>query len=161
MRFLLATLYVIGLLISSQALASDQQLLTSKMDAFLVTLNDEGKEKFSSAEEVKPNDIIEYKLTYNNVSERPLSGLTITGPIPMNTYYVGDTNKTEISAKFLVSIDGGNTFEAEPVKRIIKKDGEDVEVVIPPEKYTTVQWIPNSPINSQEEQVFTYRIQVK
>ncbi len=39
--------------------------------------------------------------------------------------------------------------------------GEKVEVIIPPEKYTAVRWIPSEPINANEEQVFTYRIQVK
>lgn len=36
-----------------------------------------------------------------------------------------------------------------------------VEVIIPPEKYTAVRWIPEVPINSKEKQIFTYRIEVK
>lgn len=162
MKILLSLFCAIGLLASVAANAVEKtQPLTSKMDAFLVTTNKEGKEVLKSAEEAKPNDIIEYKLTYNNVSDNPLKNLVITGPIPHNTMYVGDTNNTSINAQFLVSIDGGNTFEPEPVKRTIEKDGEKVEVIIPPEKYTTVRWLPSDPINAQEEQVFTYRIQVK
>ncbi len=162
MKILLSLFCAIGLFASTLAFAVEKtQPLTSQMDAFLITVNDKGAEVLTPAEEAKPKDVIEYKLTYNNVSDNPLQNLIITGPIPHNTVYLGNTNATQINAQFVVSIDGGNTFESEPVKRTIEKDGEKVEVIIPPEKYTAVRWIPSEPINANEEQVFTYRIQVK
>ena len=162
MKLLLAMLTVFGMFLSSQLLASDEPLLTSKMDAFLVTLNEDGEEKIVLTDKAQPNDIIEYRLTYDNVSTQPLSELEITGPIPMNTNYIGNSGFTKASSNFLVSIDGGNTFEPEPVKRMVTdKNGKDVEIIISPEKYTAVKWVLISSINPQEEKVFTYRIKVQ
>lgn len=141
--------------------AENKDLLTSEMDAYVVEINKKGKEELVKAEKVYPKDKIEYKLTYTNNSEKPLNGLVITGPIPENTFYVADTSNTKIKSNFVVSIDGGKTFESEPVKREIIKDGKKVEVIIPPEKYTAVRWMPLVPINAKEKQVFAYRIEVK
>lgn len=155
-------LIVIGcLMMSFSVYAEDDNLLVSKMDAYIVEVNDKGEEKLVKAEKAVPKDKIEYKLTYTNNSEKPLNGLIITGPIPENTFYIANTSNTKIKSNFLVSIDGGKTFEEEPVKREIMKDGKKVEVIIPPEKYTAVRWIPLTPINAKEKQVFAYRIEVK
>lgn len=135
--------------------------LSSKMDAYVVTLNKDGEEELKPAVEVYPKDKIEYKLTYTNNTDKELKGLVITGPIPQNTFFVSGTNNTKINSDFVVSIDGGKTFEPEPVKRIVMKDGKEVEVIIPPEKYTAIRWMPNVPINAKEKQIFTYRIEVK
>lgn len=152
---------VTGLIMSFSVYAEDKDLLTSKMDAYVVETNKKGEEELVKAEKVYPNDKIEYKLTYTNNTEKPLKGLVITGPIPENTFYVADTSNTKIKSKFVVSIDGGKTFESEPVKREIMKDGKKVEIIIPPEKYTAVRWVPLIPINAKEKQIFAYRIEVK
>ncbi|KJG06470.1 hypothetical protein UB33_09505 [Photobacterium angustum] len=141
--------------------ASANQPLTSQMNAYLIEVDKNGKELLKPADEVSPKDTVEYQLVYKNHSDQSLSGLVITGPIPENTQYVGNTGKTIIESKFLVSIDGGSTFETEPVKREIMKDGKKVEVIIPPEKYTDVRWIPEGPIKASEQQIYTYRIEVK
>ncbi|KJF87477.1 DUF11 domain-containing protein [Photobacterium phosphoreum] len=157
----LLLMVVTGLIMSFSVYAEDKDLLTSKMDAYVVETNKKGEEELVKAEKVYPKDKIEYKLTYTNNTEKPLKGLVITGPIPENTFYVADTSNTKIKSKFVVSIDGGKTFESEPVKREIMKDGKKVEIIIPPEKYTAVRWIPLIPINAKEKQIFAYRIEVK
>lgn len=150
-----------SLVISFSVYAEKMEPLSSQMDAYVVTLNKEGEEVLSPAEEVNPKDKIEYKLTYTNNTDKKLKGLVITGPIPNNTFFVPGTNNTKVNSEFVVSIDGGKTFEQEPVKRIVMKDGKEVEVIIPPEKYTSIRWMPNTPINAKEKQIFTYRIEVK
>lgn len=154
-------LFLLSLTTSFSAFADDKEPLVSQMDAYLIEVNKDGDEVLKPADTVYPKDKIEYKLTYTNNSKGALDGLVITGPIPQNTVYVGDTDKTKVKSKFVVSIDGGKTFEPEPVKREVMKDGKKVEVIIPPEKYTAVRWIPEVPINSKEKQIFTYRIEVK
>ncbi len=42
------------------------------------------------------------------------------------------------------------TFEPEPVKRMVMKNGEKLEVIIPPEKYTAIRWMPSVPISKGE-----------
>lgn len=135
--------------------------LTSQIDAYVVKIDANNDEILAPAEEVEPEDKIEYKLTYTNNTDNELKGLIITGPIPENTFYVSGTNNTKINSQFVVSIDGGTTFESEPVKRMVMKDGKEVEIIIPPEKYTAIRWMPNVPINSKEKQIFTYRVEVQ
>ena len=141
--------------------AEKMEPLSSQMDAYVVTTDKDGKEELKPAEEVLPKDKLEYKLTYTNNTDNLLNGLVITGPIPENTFFVSGTNNTKINSDFVVSIDGGQTFEPEPVKRIVMKDGKKIEVIIPPEKYTAIRWMPSVPINAKEKQIFTYRIEVK
>lgn len=141
--------------------AEKMEPLSSQMDAYVVMTDDAGEEKLKPADEVLPKDKVEYKLTYTNNTDDQLKGLVITGPIPQNTFFVSGTNNTKIKSDFVVSIDGGQTFEPEPVKRMVMENGEEVEVIIPPEKYTAIRWMPSVPINAKEKQIFTYRIEVK
>lgn len=157
----LLSLFLMSLTLSSFSFAEEKTPLVSQMDAYLIEINKEGKEVRKPADTVYPKDKIEYELTYTNVSDDQLNGLVITGPIPENTVYIGSTNNSDVDAQFVVSVDGGKTFESEPVKREVMKDGKKVEVIIPPEKYTAVRWIPKVPINAQEKQIFTYRIEVE
>jgi hypothetical protein len=62
----------------------------------------------------------------------------------------------------MVRIDGGQTFESEPVKRMVKGgDGKIVEKIIPASKYTHVSWKPTAGIKASEKQLYTYRVAVK
>ncbi|SMY18044.1 DUF11 domain-containing protein [Photobacterium aquimaris] len=150
-----------SLVMSFSVYAEKMEPLSSQMDAYLVVTDKDGKENLKPAEEVVPKDKLEYQLTYTNNTEKPLKNLVITGPIPQNTFFVSGTNNTKIKSDFVVSIDGGKTFEPEPVKRMVMKDGKEVEVIIPPEKYTAIRWMPSVPITAKEQQIFTYRIEVK
>lgn len=150
-----------SLVMSFSVYAEKMEPLSSQMDAYLVVTDKDGQEALKPAEEVVPKDKLEYQLTYTNNTEKPLKNLVITGPIPQNTFFVSGTNNTKIKSDFVVSIDGGKTFEAEPVKRMVMKDGKEVEVIIPPEKYTAIRWMPSVPISAKEQQIFTYRIEVK
>ncbi|SMY38316.1 DUF11 domain-containing protein [Photobacterium andalusiense] len=150
-----------SLVMSFSVYAEKMEPLLSQMDAYLVVTDKDGKENLKPAEEVVPKDKLEYQLTYTNNTEKPLKNLVITGPIPQNTFFVSGTNNTKVKSDFVVSIDGGKTFEPEPVKRMVMKDGKEVEVIIPPEKYTAIRWMPSVPITAKEQQIFTYRIEVK
>lgn len=136
--------------------------LTNTMDAYVIELNSKGKEVAVHAETVEPGEMVEYRLTYNNISEKALNGLVVTGPIPSNTQYIGQTAQAGATSQFIVSIDGGKTFESEPVKRIVKDaDGKDKEVIIPAEQYTHLRWNVNDTLNAGAQQVYTYRVAVK
>lgn len=151
-----------GIAASFYSIADDKKApLSSDMTAFVVSVDDEGKEVFTPAETVYPKDKIEYRLTYKNNTDEPLKGLVVTGPVPANTFFVSNTNNTKVNSQFLVSIDGGKNYESEPVKREIIKDGKKVEIIIPPEKYTNIRWVPKEPISGNQKQIFKYRIEVK
>jgi len=132
------------------------------MEAFVVEL-EEDKEKLSAATEVEPNQLVEYQLTYTNKGNSNINGLTVVGPVPEGTSYVSDTASTDVTAALLVSIDGGKTFEAEPVIRLeTKSSGEVVEKVVPPEQYTHLKWHAENAINADGgTQLYSYRVRVK
>ncbi len=132
------------------------------MEAFVVELKD-NKEQLKAAESVEPNEVVEYRLTYTNSGGSNISGLTVVGPVPEGTSYLSDSASADVSATLLVSIDGGETFESEPVKReVVKSNGELVERVVPPEEYTHLQWKAKDAIEGEGgKQFYSYRVRVK
>lgn len=132
------------------------------MQAFIVELDDD-KEKLKAANEVEPDQLVEYQLTYTNKGDSTINGLTVVGPVPKGTTYVSNTANADVSAALLVSIDGGKTFEPEPVVRLVTKEsGEVVEKLIPAEQYTHLQWKAATAINADGgTQFYTYRVRVK
>lgn len=132
------------------------------MAAFVVETEKE-KEKLVAAKDVEPNQIVEYQLTYTNQGALDISGLKVVGPVPAGTVYLSDSANAKQVASLRVSIDGGETFEPEPVKRtVVKANGEVVEQIVPPEEYTHIQWVPKGSIEADGgQQFYSYRVRVK
>lgn len=147
------------------AIASTQSAkapLQNSMAAYVVMTDPQGKEVLEPATEVEPGQTVEYALTYENVGSSALKDIIVTGPIPKVTSYIAKSAHTEAKAKLQVSIDGGKTFEGEPVKRMVKDaSGKKVEKVIPPSQYTHVRWLMQEPLNAGDVKNFAYRSVVK
>ena len=136
--------------------------LQSTMQAYLITVSENGKEVAQATKEVEPGQIVEYRMEYKNAGKTPLKGIAVTGPVPSSTQYMSNTAHTQTDADFTVSIDGGKTFENEPVKRlVVNEQGKKVEKIIPPSEYTHVRWILKQPLSTGDTQLFTYRTLVK
>lgn len=132
--------------------------LQSSMQAFVITQGQDGKEASQPAQEVEPGQVVEYRLDYSNVGQKALKGIAVTGPIPDATHYMDATASTKADSNFTVSIDGGKTFESEPVKRMVENEqGKKVEKIIPPSEYTHVRWTLKQPLQAGETQSFRYR----
>ena len=151
----------VGLVLGSLAVAkakTDAAPLESTMEAFVVSTDKEGKEVATPAKEVAPGQTVEYRLIYKNVSKKALKDIAVTGPIPSTTDYLANTANTKAETSFQVSIDGGKTFESEPVKRtVLDEKGKKVEKVIPPSEYTHVRWTMKKALEAGEAQTFAYR----
>ncbi|MEE9302167.1 MAG: hypothetical protein V3U84_00130 [Thiotrichaceae bacterium] len=157
------TLAFIGALGSVAAVAANkaQSPLSSEMKAFVVQKDATGKEKLMAVKSAEPGQTIQYQLTYQNKGKGALKGLTVTGPVPANTHFLGKSTHTKVKADLVVSIDGGKTYEKEPVKRMkAQADGSKKMVVIPADKYTHVRWKTKSALQSGSKQVFNYRVKV-
>jgi hypothetical protein len=151
-----------SLAISATVAVAKSSPIKTQMEAYTISIDKDGNEIASKSFEASPKQIIEYRVTYENISKGLLSGLKIKAPIPASTTYKQNSNKTEVASTFMVSIDGGKTFESEPVKRMVKNaDGEMVEKIIPASKYTHVSWSPKAGIKANEKQLYTYRVAVK
>lgn len=148
------------MLLMSAAVWADAPL-SSQMDSYLVTSKD-GKEVVEEAEQASPGDIVEYRLTYTNNGDQPLSGLVITGPIPANTVYLENSAATQVSADFTVSIDNGDSFQAELITETVTGDnGQSKNVEVSPSDYTQVRWQPKGSLQPDQVQEYRYRVTVQ
>ena len=156
-------LAVAALALSAVSVAQSNEAgpLKTTMESFLVSVDKKGKETVAPTKEAEPGQVIEYRIGATNMSKAPLRGLVIDGPIPANTQYQAKSNKARTAHSFLVSINGGGTWDKEPVKRKRKdKDGKLKEVVIGPEEYTHSRWIVKSALGPKKKLEFSYRVKV-
>jgi uncharacterized repeat protein (TIGR01451 family) len=154
----LASLFIsAAIAMSAAAFAADQGPLQIAMNAYAISADAQGQEVATPTTEVDRKSTVEFRAAYKNNSADTLSNVMVVGPIPKTTEYQADTAQAPVDATFEVSIDGGKTFEGEPVKRVVN----NVETVIPPSKYTHVRWMPTDGIPGNAEQVYSYRVKVK
>jgi len=148
-----------GVAVYAQEMAASP--LQSSMTAFLVETNDEGKEVLTKTEQVKPGQVIEYVLLNSNVTDADLSEVNLVGPIPTGTSYLAGTASTGQYAKPEFSVDGGNTFQQEPIKYMVKQaDGTEKETIATPDMYTHVRWTIGT-MKARLEMALRYRVQVR
>ena len=164
-RHLVSLAIATSLVVGGFAIAKNQNRpspLQNSMAAYVVGQDAAGNEVLQAASEVSPGQTVEYAMTYANVGDNALQDIVVTGPIPSATAYIGQSAFTYAQAKLQVSIDGGKTFEAEPVTRIITDaNGQQVQEIIPASEYTHVRWHMQQPLNAGETQQFAYRSVVK
>ena len=133
----------------------------SEIVAYTITLDEEGKEQRILADVVSPGGIIEYELTYRNVSEEPLGNFIIQGGVPDATQYYSAQPLDALLATFEVSVaDIG--WATPPVTRYVD-DGTGVlsPVAVPEEEYQALRWRLAKPITPGEEVSASYRIKVE
>lgn len=134
--------------------------LTSEIQSFLIAVDDRGREQRVPTTQAAPGDTIEYQLVYTNVSDQPLSGLIVTGPVPANTRYLESSARAGVDARFVVSADDGVQFAAEPLVDNTRNTSGEEQAVIPADAYTHLRWLPDSAIQPGQVQTFSYRVQV-
>ena len=136
--------------------------VSGEVQAFIVLLNEDGAEIIKAADEAAPGEIMEFQITFTNEGEQSVTGIQVVDPIPANTRFISDSHNSDVSASFDVSIDGGTSYESEPVRRIeTQENGTQVEVVVPAEQYTHVRWRASDPLESDGGQHrFSYRVSI-
>ena len=135
--------------------------LESLMETLVATKDAKGAEVLTKTDVAYPGDIVEYRTTYRNTGDSPLSGLIVQIPVPPNTTYAPGSAISLVPHDLLISIDGGATWDKEPVKRTRQgADGKNKEVIIGPEEYTHIRWEPRSAIQPGEVQVFRCRVKI-
>ena len=160
-RLLSVTLLLVA---AAGVLAQQEGPLESLLQVFLVerVATEEGvQETLSPTDEAEPGALLEYILTYSNVSEGALRGFVIKNQVPVNTSYVADSSSATVGSSFLVSIDHGATYESEPVTRVVTDaDGNEKEIIIPPEQYTAIQWRVEDSLDAGEQMIMKYRVTI-
>jgi uncharacterized repeat protein (TIGR01451 family) len=160
-RFLALFVLVLGLSVSA-ALAADSAKLTGSLEAFRVVVTDEGVEEFVPADNARPNDVIEYRLTYANTGKEPVQNIFIMDPIPPGMSFLYPSATQPETGRVEFSIDGGKTYSGWPI--LVKKttkDGVEKVVEATPDMVTHVRWVLTDTFQPKEEVTVSYRTVIK
>lgn len=108
----------------------------------------------------RPGDVIRYRLTASNRGTEPARNVELLDPIPAGTEYVIGSARGG-GMHLLFSIDGGRTFEPQPVRYEVRTTaGEMREVAAEPRMYTHVKWsiVDPLPPGGRVEAAFQVRV---
>ncbi len=95
--------------------AVEAQPLAVSLEAYKVTVTGEGREAFALADKALPGEVIEYRATYANTSDRNLTSVAPEMPIPAGVTWLADANAPAAAAPVAASLDG-KTFSALPLR---------------------------------------------
>ena len=160
-RIIILSALVLVVTVPTGILAS-QGPLVATVKAVKVVAQDSGKELFLPADEARPKDVIEYRLTYSNTGEEALKNVSVTDPIPTGTEYLTLTATRPEAGSVEFSIDGGKRYSSWPV-RLKKTDeaGKELWVEATPDMVTHIRWTVTEDFEPETEITFTYRAIVK
>jgi len=159
-RFFALFMLVLGLSVTMAFAAGGD--LAGSLEAFRVVVTDDGVEDFLPADNARPNDTIEYRLTYTNTGDQPVQNIFITDPIPFGTEFVHPSATRLATGDVEYSIDGGKTYHAWPI--LVQKtneSGEEETVEATPDMVTHVRWALSQPIQPKQGITVTYRAVIK
>ncbi len=153
--------FAAALAFAPSAFAQPAEPLVSSLTAMVVSRDALGQEILAPVAEAAPGDVVEYQINYTNVSPASISGVVITGPIPDSMSYVADSALAPGGDRLEVSIDNGESWEREPVRRLRQDaQGRTVEVIVPANEYTHVRWVDAAPIHPSQSIQYKYRARV-
>lgn len=159
-RFLWAIAITASLALPLLAIAGSTDLIGS-LEAFRVVITDDGEE-LVPAENARPNDVIEYRITYRNDGEGPLQNIFITDPIPRGTEYIVRTATEPSGAAVAFSIDGGKSYQSWPIKIVREnEDGQEIEAEATPDMVTHIRWVITDMFEPESAVTVSYRTTVK
>jgi uncharacterized repeat protein (TIGR01451 family) len=123
-------------MLSQQTFAAEP--LTATLEAHKVVLADNGKERLLAASEAKPGDVLEYRATYRNNSDKPLRAVMATLPVPSSG--VEYLPNSALPAGVEASINGAQ-FAPAPLKRLVTTaDGKPQQQLVPTAEYRFLRW---------------------
>ncbi len=149
-----------------QAVLRPEVKLTLSAEKQIVELDEKGQEKISwealeGKVTVQPGDVLRYTVDGANSGDVEAKGLSITQPVPSQTEYVLTSAQTDSAAEIVYSIDGGQSFVAEPMIEVTLPDGTVELQPAPADMYTHIQWNFGGDLASAQAVNATYNVQVK
>jgi len=133
--FGIAALALAGVL-PAQAQPAAKDPVEARLEARKVVRNADGREAVTAADAVKPGDVLEYVVTYRNVGPQPVRDFAATLPIPQATELVAGSERP-VGARGSVD---AREFAAVPLKRKVRRDGREMEEVVPLREYRALRW---------------------
>lgn len=136
MKLFASMLAACAVLLSQQTLAAEP--LTATLEAHKVVRGDDGTERFAAASEAAPGDVLEYRVTYTNISEDTLNDVTATLPVPTTgvEYLAATAHPAPVEAST-----SGTRFAPTPLKRVVRlPDGKYQQQLVPASEYRFLRW---------------------
>ena len=161
-RSLTAAIFLVALTFSFASAFAAGPSLTGEMAAKKIVTDEENREIAVPAEQVYPEDTVEYTLIYRNSGDAAASGVDLVGPVPSGTVYLDGTAMEIDGMDIVYSIDAGKTYHQAPV--MYEHVGEDGEVQLKeatPDMITHIKWSMEEPFEAGSEVTVSYRVQVK
>ncbi len=141
-----------------QVLAQQENGVSSVLQVYNITTNDAGEEIATETTEVRPGDLIEYRLTYANNLGNSISQLMPVLPIPLGMEYLLETASPSLEGASLSNT--GNTFQRLPLTRQVRQpDGTTVTEEVPGREYRRLRWLVPS-LDAGEQVILVARVKV-
>lgn len=97
----------------------------------------DGKETLGDATQVRPGDVIEYRVTYKNSSDKPVSQFVATMPITEGLEYVAGSTKPWGPVAKVAAADGA--YGSEPLTRANPVSHR--QEAVPYSEYRSLRWL--------------------
>ena len=124
-------------LAAGAAFAQGQEPLTSTLTSQRVITKANGKETLVPADKVRPGEVIQYTVAYQNNGSQKLGNIEATLPIPAWMKFLDGSAQPAPSH---ASLDG-LTFDPVPLKRLVRlADCSVQEQVVPASEYRALRW---------------------
>ena len=124
--------------------------LRLSVQARVATTDVQGREHISwkglDAAGVRPGDVLRYTLAGENHGALPVSGLTLTQPIPVEATFLPHSVLGSDQARVTYSVDQGRTFDAAPTVRVAGPGGTVKTLPAPASAYTHIRWTLLGPV---------------
>lgn len=140
--------------------AQADDVLDGQIEAFVVRADADGNEILEDASVAKPGEVLEYVLTYTSNAAAPLQDIVISAPVPSGAEYIAGSAQTDTATSFQASIDDGQSWQAEPVKRTVKTETGAREEIVDPTEYKSLRWKNEVALQPDETRKFRYRVRV-
>ncbi|MCK4539225.1 MAG: DUF11 domain-containing protein, partial [Candidatus Krumholzibacteria bacterium] len=140
-RSLSASIFLVIMAAGATSAFAEGPVLSGEMVAHRIVMDEDNREIAVSAEQVYPQDMVEYTLRYSNTGDSSASGVDLVGPVPSGTAYLEKTASDIEGMRTVFSIDEGETYHQAPVMyEVIRKDGTVEMKTATPGMITHIKW---------------------
>jgi len=144
---------------SANAVQKGHLKVTSKVQK-MVIVNKAGKKsyKFIPAAKVLPGEIVQYNTYFENISNKPATGINIVNPIPKHTVYLPNS-ATGKNTQSVFSVDGGKHYGKAGTLKVRGRDGKLHPAK--PSDYTHIQWHYKGKLAPKTKQAVAFRVRLR
>jgi uncharacterized repeat protein (TIGR01451 family) len=112
-------------------------------------------------ENVRPGEILDWQIVSANEGGASARDYKAVGPIPQGTTFVAGSAQAEAGSVVTYSIDGGQTFAAQPLVEEKQPDGTVKRVPAPVSMYTEVRYEWSDALAAGGKLTASYKVRVR